>query len=148
MSNLATKNGWLVTVHNIKTTLRKLRIKQSSQLRYDMIYSRPELYLAPRTSYLKTNMPVNDGELQDTQSDQNDTKTSEPVSSGPFKWFVLVTFIIFSSSLAMAQMIFVPIPKQAAAYYGIKGKYSEILSRGLIPGFLRSRKVFPIKKSC
>ena len=118
----------LVTVHNIKTTLRKLRIKQSSQLRYDMIYSRPELYLAPRTSYLKTNMP--DGEVQDTQSDQNDTWTSEPVTSGPFRWFVLVMYIIFSSSLAMAQIIFVPIPKQAAAYYGIKGKYSEIGEAG------------------
>ena len=93
-----------------------------------MIYSRPELYLAPRTSYLKTNMP--DGEVQDTQSDQNDTWTSEPVTSGPFRWFVLVMYIIFSSSLAMAQIIFVPIPKQAAAYYGIKGKYSEICEVG------------------
>ena len=67
-----------------------------------------------------------DCELQDTQSDQNDTRTSEPGKSGLFKWFVLITYIIFSSSLGMAQILFVPIPKQTAAYYGIKGKYSEI----------------------
>ena len=89
-----------------------------------MIYTRPEFFLAPRTSYLKTNM--SDCELQDTQSGQNDTRTSEPGKSGPFKWFVLITYIIFSSSLGMAQILFVPIPKQTAAYYGIKGKYSEI----------------------
>ena len=69
-------------------------------------------------------------ELQDTTSDQNDNRISEPGTSGPFKWFVLVTYIIFSASLAMAQIIFVPIPKQAAAYYGIKGKYSEICEVG------------------
>ena len=89
-----------------------------------MNYSRPELFLAPRTSYLKTNMP--DCALHDTQSDQNDTRTSEPGKSGPFKWFVLITYIIFSSSLGMAQILFVPIPKPTAAYFGIKGKYSEI----------------------
>ena len=65
-------------------------------------------------------------ELQDTKSDQNDNRISEPGTSGPFKWFVLITYIIFSSSVAMSEIIFAPIPKQTAAYYGIKGKYSEI----------------------
>ena len=60
-----------------------------------------------------------DGESQDTKSDHS--------ISGSFKWFVLVTYMIFSSSLAMSKIIFAPIPKQTAAYYGIKGKYSEML---------------------
>ena len=60
-----------------------------------------------------------DGESQDTKSDHS--------ISGSFKWFVLVTFMIFSSSLAMSKIIFAPIPKQTAAYYGIKGTYSETL---------------------
>ena len=65
-------------------------------------------------------------ELQDTKSDQKTKETCEPVTSGPFKWFVLVTYSIFSTSLAMSEIIFAPIPKQTAAYYGIKGKYSEM----------------------
>ena len=57
---------------------------------------------------------------------QNDYMTSEPVTSGPFKWFVLVTYVIFSASIAMSERIFAPVPKQTAAYYGIKGKYFDI----------------------
>ena len=57
---------------------------------------------------------------------QNDYRTSEPVTSGPFKWFVLVTYVIFSASIAMSELIFAPVPKQTAAYYGIKGKYFDI----------------------
>ena len=52
------------------------------------------------------------------------------MSSGPFRWFVLVTYVIFSASLAMSELIFAPIPKQTAAYYGIKGTYSKIFARG------------------
>ena len=48
------------------------------------------------------------------------------MSSGPFRWFVLVTYVIFSASLAMSELIFAPIPKQTAAYYGIKGTYSKM----------------------
>ena len=66
-------------------------------------------------------------ESKDTKSDLRNNGTSEPVISGPFKWFVLVTYMIFSSSLAMSKIIFAPIPKQTAAYYGIKGKHSEML---------------------
>ena len=55
-----------------------------------------------------------------------DKRTSEPVTSGPFKWFVLVTYVIFSASCAMSELIFAPVPKQTAAYYGIKGKYFDI----------------------
>ena len=69
-----------------------------------------------------------DGELQHSKSDQNDSRTSRPVTSGPFKWFVLVTYVIFSASCAMSELIFAPVPKQTAAYYGIKGKYFEIFS--------------------
>ena len=64
-----------------------------------------------------------DGELQNARSDVNNDGSGESVSSSPFKWFVLVTYVIFSSSLAMSEIIFAPIPKQTAAYYGIKGKY-------------------------
>ena len=67
-----------------------------------------------------------DKELHDTKSDQNNKNNFEKMTSGPFKWFVLITFIIFSTSLAMSEIIFAPVPKQTAAYYGIKGKYSEI----------------------
>ena len=63
---------------------------------------------------------------------QNDNRSSEPVTSGvlsgPFKWFVLVTYVIFSASCAMSELIFAPVPKQTAAYYGIKGKYFDIYS--------------------
>ena len=64
-----------------------------------------------------------DNELQDTKSDHKN-RTREQPKTGPFKWFVLVTFIMFSTSLAMSEIIFAPVPKQTAAYYGIKGKYS------------------------
>ena len=64
-----------------------------------------------------------DNELQDTKSDHNKSTCEQP-KIGPFKWFVLVTFIMFSTSLAMSEIIFAPVPKQTAAYYGIKGKYS------------------------
>ena len=63
--------------------------------------------------------------LKDTKSDQNKNSSWEQPTSGPFKWFVLVIFIIFSASLAMSEIIFAPIPKQTAAYYGIKGKYFD-----------------------
>ena len=79
-----------------------------------------------------------DCELQDTQSDQNDTRTSEPGKSGPFKWFVLITYIIFSSSLGMAQILFVPIPKQTAVksctigkIYFTKIEHNYLFSSGL-----------------
>ena len=69
-----------------------------------------------------------DKELQDTKNNRNNNNTIETVTSGPFKWFVLVIFIIFSTSLAMSEIIFAPVPKQTAAYYGIKGRYSRIHS--------------------
>ena len=60
-------------------------------------------------------------ELQGAKSNEKNYGSGESVSSGHFKWFVLITYIIFSSSLAMSEIIFAPVPKQAAAYYGIKG---------------------------
>ena len=69
--------------------------------------------------------------LKDTKSDQNKNSSWEQPTSGPFKWFVLVTFIMFSTSLAMSEFIFAPVPKQTAAYYGIKGKYYEIVACSL-----------------
>ena len=62
-------------------------------------------------------------ELQGAKSFEKNNSSDESVSSGHFKWFVLVTYIFFSSSLAMSEIIFAPVPKQAAAYYGIKGIY-------------------------
>ena len=67
-------------------------------------------------------------ELKVAKSNEKNNVSGESVSSGLFKWFVLITYIIFSSSLAMSEIIFAPVPKQAAAYYGIKGKYFEIFS--------------------
>ena len=67
-----------------------------------------------------------DDESKNTASDRNDNESSKVVIRGPFKWFVLVTFFVFSSSLATSELIFAPIPKQMAAYYGIKGKYFNI----------------------
>ena len=64
-------------------------------------------------------------ELQGAKSSEKNDDSGESASSGLFKWFVLVTYIIFSSSLGMAQIIFAPVPKQAAAYYGIKGTYFD-----------------------
>ena len=61
--------------------------------------------------------------LKETKSDRNRVETSASIPRRPFKWFVLVTYAIFSSSLAMSEIIFAPIPKQTAAYYGIKGQY-------------------------
>ena len=72
-------------------------------------------------------------ELQDTKSDQNDNRISEPGKSGPFKWFVLITYIIFSSSLAMSEIIFAPVPKQA--YGWLDSLYINI------------NKMFPLTKS-
>ena len=69
-------------------------------------------------------------ELQGAKSNEKNNGSGESMSSGFFKWFVLITYIIFSASLNMSEIIFVPIPKQAAAYYGIKGKYSEICEVG------------------
>ena len=60
-------------------------------------------------------------ELKVAKSNEKNNGSGESVSSGLFKWFVLITYIIFSSSLAMSEIIFAPVPKQAAAYYGIKG---------------------------
>ena len=64
-------------------------------------------------------------ELQDAKSSEKNDDSGKSASSGLFKWFVLVTYIIFSSSLAMSEIIFAPVPKQAAAYYGIKGTYID-----------------------
>ena len=63
--------------------------------------------------------------LQGAKSNEKNNGSGESVSSGLFKWFVLITYIIFSSSLAMSEIIFAPVPKQAAAYYGIKGTYFD-----------------------
>ena len=41
-----------------------------------------------------------DNILKDTKRDQNKNSTCEQPTSGSFKWFVLVTFIMFSTSLA------------------------------------------------
>ena len=68
---------------------------------------------------------MTDSGLQDTRKAENNNGSGDSVSSGPFKWFVLMTYVIFSSSLAMSEIIFAPIPKQTAAYYGIKGKYLQ-----------------------
>ena len=59
------------------------------------------------------------------KSGNDNNQPSKLMSSGPFKWFVLVTYVIFSASLAMSELIFAPIPNQTAAYYGIKGTYFE-----------------------
>ena len=62
-------------------------------------------------------------ELENTKRDRSDSESSEVARRGPFKWFVLITFFIYSSSVGVSELIFAPIPKQMAAYYGIKGKY-------------------------
>ena len=64
-------------------------------------------------------------DLQGSKSSEKNNGSGKLESSGLFKWFVLVTYIIFSSSLAMSEIIFAPVPKQAAAYYGIKGTYFD-----------------------
>jgi len=61
---------------------------------------------------------MTESKSEDNGSDKVDG--SVLTSSRSFKWFVLVTFSIFSSSLAMSKVIFAPIPKQTAAYYGVK----------------------------
>ena len=73
-----------------------------------------------------------DGKLEGEQSENDNNQPSKLVTIGPFKWFVLVTYFIFSTSLAMSELIFAPIPKQMAAYYGIKGKYFKTLSTYII----------------
>ena len=40
----------------------------------------------------------------------------------PFKWFVLLTYGLLAMSMSMAWLIFAPIPKQTASYFGITGK--------------------------
>ena len=60
-------------------------------------------------------------------SSKRDSGSSDVARRGPFKWFVLVTFFIYSSSLAVSELFFAPIPMQMAAYYGVKGKYFIIL---------------------
>ena len=62
-------------------------------------------------------------------SSKRDSGSSDVARRGLFKWFVLVTYVIFSSSLAVSELIFAPIPKQMAAYYGVKGKYFRTLKR-------------------
>ena len=63
---------------------------------------------------------MTDGELQGKNN-----KSPQSKSGGAFKWFVLVTYVIYSASLAMSELIYAPVPKQTAAYYGIKGKYFD-----------------------
>ena len=65
-------------------------------------------------------------ELENTTGDGSDVGSSEVFIRRPFKWFVLVTFFIYSSSLAVSELFFAPIPMQMAAYYGVKGKYLMI----------------------
>ena len=69
---------------------------------------------------------MSDGKLEREQSENDFNQPPKLMSSGSFKWFVLVTYVIFSASLAMSELFFAPIPKQTAAYYGITGKYFEI----------------------
>lgn len=52
---------------------------------------------------------------------------SNTVSGGPFKWFVLLVFVIYSISTTMSQMMFAPIPKQSASYYGTTGQKFDML---------------------
>ena len=65
--------------------------------------------------------------MEGNQSEDDSYQSFEVISIGHFKWFVLVTYVIFSASLAMSELIFAPIPKQTAAYYGILGTYFEFL---------------------
>ena len=43
------------------------------------------------------------------------------------KWCVLFIFVVLSVGYSMLELMFAAIPKQTAAYYGIKAKYFEIL---------------------
>ena len=70
---------------------------------------------------------MSNGKIKCEQSENDTYQSSEVISIGYFKWFVLVTYVIFSASLAMCELIFAPIPKQTAAYYGILGTYFEFL---------------------
>ena len=76
-----------------------------------------------KTKFCLFECEMDENELKETKSDRNKDENSASIPRRPFKWFVLVTYAIFSSSLAMSEVIFAPIPKQTAAYYGIKGKY-------------------------
>ena len=42
--------------------------------------------------------------------------------SKPLKWFVLITYGLLATSISMAWLMFAPIPKQTASYFGITGK--------------------------
>ena len=66
---------------------------------------------------------MSNDKIECEQSENDSCQSSKVVSIGYFKWFVLVTYVIFSASLAMCELIFAPIPKQTAAYYGILGTY-------------------------
>ena len=52
-------------------------------------------------------------DLQWAKSSEKNDDSGESASTGLFKWFVLVTYIMFSSSLGMVQIIFDPVPNNA-----------------------------------
>ena len=39
------------------------------------------------------------------------------------KWFILLIFVVLNVGFSMAELMFATVPKQTAAYYGIKGQY-------------------------
>ena len=55
-----------------------------------------------------------------------DTEETKNEKNNYGKWCVLVIYILLSVALTMAELMFAAIPKQTAAYYGIKGKYYEV----------------------
>ena len=50
---------------------------------------------------------------------------SNSVAHGQFRWFVLLVFVVYSMSESMTFMLFAPIPKQTASYYGVTGQKFE-----------------------
>ena len=70
---------------------------------------------------------MSNDKIEGEQSENDSCQSSEVISIGYFNWFVLVTYVIFSASLAKCELIFAPIPKQTAAYNGILGTYFEFL---------------------
>ena len=60
----------------------------------------------------------------------SDTSTERKNNRNNYeKWCVLVVFVVLNMGYSMLELMFATIPKQTAAYYGIKAKYFEIIVR-------------------
>ena len=56
----------------------------------------------------------------------NNSRETKSYKNNYEKWCVLVVYVVLSFGFSMSELMFATIPRQTAAYYGIKAKYFKI----------------------